>query len=275
MEKLTKIFYSDNNANKPFYVKVINSIIVIIIFILILSLSYMYTVTPNLMEGETVMGKLSENMYKIYEYKNTIIAGFILTILISLASLFGSIFLGFLGALSQLSKIQIFHYMGKFYVEIIRGTPLLVQIITIYYFIGVLFQLNNKFIAGVLILSIFEGAYISEIIRAGIQSISKTQIETARSLSFTTRQTYFYIIFPQVIRRTLPPLAGQFVSLIKDSSLLSIIALSEFTLSVQNTTAINFNFTEGYIVLGIGYLILTFFISLLSKYLEARFLYET
>ncbi len=275
MEKFIRIFYSDNNANKPFYVKVINSIIVIIIFILILSLSYMYTVTPNLVEGETVIGKLSENMYKIYEYKNTIIAGFILTICISLASLFGSVLLGFLGALSQLSKIQIFHYIGKFYVEIIRGTPLLVQIITIYYFIGVLFQLNNKFIAGVLILSIFEGAYISEIIRAGIQSISKTQIETARSLSFTTRQTYFYIIFPQVIRRTLPPLAGQFVSLIKDSSLLSIIALSEFTLSVQNTTAINFNFTEGYIVLGIGYLILTFFISLLSKYLEARFLYET
>ena len=275
MEKFIRIFYSDNNANKPFYVKVINSIIVIIIFILILSLSYMYTVTPNLVEGETVIGKLSENMYKIYEYKNTIISGFILTICISLASLFGSVLLGFLGALSQLSKIQIFHYIGKFYVEIIRGTPLLVQIITIYYFIGVLFQLNNKFIAGVLILSIFEGAYISEIIRAGIQSISKTQIETARSLSFTTRQTYFYIIFPQVIRRTLPPLAGQFVSLIKDSSLLSIIALSEFTLSVQNTTAINFNFTEGYIVLGIGYLILTFFISLLSKYLEARFLYET
>ena len=275
MKKFIKIFYSDNNANKPFYVKAINSIIVIIIFILVLSLSYIYTVTPNLVEGETVIGKLSENLYKIYEYKNTIIAGFILTISISLAALFGSVFLGFLGALSQLSKIQIFHYIGKFYVEIIRGTPLLVQIITIYYFIGVLFQLNNKFIAGVLILSIFEGAYISEIIRAGIQSISKTQIETARSLSFTTRQTYFYIIFPQVIRRTLPPLAGQFVSLIKDSSLLSIIALSEFTLSVQNTTAINFNFTEGYIVLGVGYLILTFFISLLSKYLEARFLYET
>jgi len=275
MEKIIKIFYSDNDNNKPLYVKVINSVVVIIIFILVLSFSYIHTVTPNLSEGETVIQKLSENLYKIYDYRNSIIAGFILTIYISIAALFGSVLLGLLGALSQLSKIQIFHYIGKIYVEIIRGTPLLVQIIIMYYFIGMLFNLNNKFIAGVLILSIFEGAYISEIIRAGIESISKTQIETARSLSFTTNQTYLYIIFPQVMRRTLPPLAGQFVSLIKDSSLLSIIALSEFTLSVQNTTAINFNFTEGYIVLGIGYLTLTFFISLLSKYLEARFLYET
>lgn len=275
MKKIIKIFYSDNDSNKPFYVKFINSVAVIIIFILVLSFSYIYTVTPNLSEGETVIQKLSENLYKIYDYRSSIISGFILTIYISLASLLGSVLLGLLGALSQLSKIQIFHYIGKIYVEIIRGTPLLVQIITMYYFIGVLFSLNNKFVAGVLILSIFEGAYISEIIRAGIESISKTQIETARSLSFTINQIYLYIIFPQVIRRTLPPLAGQFVSLIKDSSLLSIIALSEFTLSVQNTTSINFNFTEGYIVLGIGYLILTFFISLLSKYLETRFLYET
>ena len=151
----------------------------------------------------------------------------------------------------------------------------MVQIIAVYYFVGTLFELNDKFAAGVLILSIFEGAYISEIIRAGVESISNTQIETARSLSLTKVQTYIYIIFPQVIRRILPPLAGQFVSLVKDSSLLSIIALAEFTQVVQNITSLNFNYTEGYILLGAGYLILTFPISILSKYLERKFKYET
>ena len=275
MKKIIDIFYTKNDASKPLYVSAINYLIVIILFTLMLIFSYNHIMALNILEDETVMGRFLENIYKLYEYKNSIISGFMLTIYISLAALLGSLLLGLLGAMSQISKIQILHYIGKFYVDIVRGTPLLVQIIAIYYFIGVFFQLNNKFIAGVLILSIFEGAYISEIIRSGIESISKTQLETARSLSFTVRQTYIYIIFPQVIRRILPPLSGQFVSLIKDSSLLSIIALSEFTLSVQNVAAINFNFTEGYILLGLGYLILTFFISRLSKYLEARFLYDT
>ncbi len=275
MKKIIDIFYTKNDASKPLYVSAINYLIVIILFTLMLIFSYNHIMALNILEDETVIGRFLENIYKLYEYKNSIISGFMLTIYISLAALLGSLLLGLLGAMSQISKIQILHYIGKFYVDIVRGTPLLVQIIAIYYFIGVFFQLNNKFIAGVLILSIFEGAYISEIIRSGIESISKTQLETARSLSFTVRQTYIYIIFPQVIRRILPPLSGQFVSLIKDSSLLSIIALSEFTLSVQNVAAINFNFTEGYILLGLGYLILTFFISRLSKYLEARFLYDT
>lgn len=275
MKKIIDVFYTKNDASKPLYVAAINYVIVIMLFTLLLILSYNHIMALNILENETVIGRFLENIYKLYEYKNSIISGFLLTIYISLVALFGSLLLGLLGAMAQISKIQMFHYIGKFYVDIVRGTPLLVQIIAIYYFIGVFFQLNNKFVAGVLILSIFEGAYISEIIRSGIESISKTQLETARSLSLTVRQTYIYIIFPQVIRRILPPLSGQFVSLIKDSSLLSIIALSEFTLSVQNVAAINFNFTEGYILLGFGYLILTFFISRLSKYLEARFLYDT
>ena len=214
-------------------------------------------------------------MEKIYQYRETVKKGFTLTILISLWSLVFSLLFGFLGAVFQRSKIQVLHYIGKMYVELVRGTPLLVQIIAVYYFVGTLFELNDKFVAGVLILSIFEGAYISEIIRAGVESIPNTQIETARSLSLTKIQTYIYIIFPQVIKRILPPLAGQFVSLVKDSSLLSIIALAEFTQVVQNITSLNFNYTEGYILLGIGYLILTSPISILSKYLERKFKYES
>ena len=275
MKFFIKIFYSNNDKNKPLYVKVINLIFVFFIIGVILALSYYKIVAPNLSNGQTAIDKFYINMEKIYQYRETVKKGFTLTILISLWSLFFSLLFGFLGAVFQRSKIQVLHYIGKMYVELVRGTPLLVQIIAVYYFVGTLFELNDKFAAGVLILSIFEGAYISEIIRAGVESISNTQIETARSLSLTKVQTYIYIIFPQVIRRILPPLAGQFVSLVKDSSLLSIIALAEFTQVVQNITSLNFNYTEGYILLGAGYLILTFPISILSKYLERKFKYET
>lgn len=272
---IKNIFYRKNDSSKPLYVRIINGSIVSFLFIILLIVSYYYIVSPNLNPDETVLSRFKQNIFKIYQYKANIISGFKLTIVISVVSLFVSLFFGLIGFLSQLSKVQPIHYIGKIYVLIIRGTPLLVQIIAIYYFVGVLFRLNDKFWAGVITLSLFEGAYITEIIRSGVQSISRTQIETARSLCLTKKDTYFYIIIPQVIRRIVPPLAGQFVSLIKDSSLLSIIALSEFTLTVQNVTALNFNYTEGYIILGIGYFILTICISNLSKYLEAKFLYDS
>ncbi len=274
MKKILGLFYVSDNQNKPRYVKIVNVTLVLIVVAALLVLSYRQTIMLNLVAGQSVWDKFSTNMDKLYQYRSTIIRGFRLTILISIASLFMSLLFGIIAALSIRSKFQPIHYASKVYIEIVRGTPLLVQIIAIYYFIGVLFKLNDKFLAGVIILSLFEGAYISEIIRAGIESIPRVQIETARSLCLNTRQKYIYIILPQVVKRVLPPLTGQFASLVKDSSLLSIIALGEFTLSVQNVTALNYNYTEGYILLGVGYLILTFTISRISKHLERRYLYE-
>lgn len=95
------------------------------------------------------------------------------------------------------------------------------------------------------------------------------------AVGFTTLQKYRYVIFPQVIKRILPSLAGQLSSLVKDSSLLSVIAVSEFTLNIQEITAINFRTYENYIVLAIGYLLITYPISLISKWLEKEFSYET
>ncbi len=274
MKKLLTIFYIKDNNNKPRYIKVINVSIVLLLVAMLLIISYKQTIMLNLASDQSVLDKFMLNMNKLYQYRTTIFKGFRLTILISIASLFMSLLFGIVAALSIRSKLQPIHYASKVYIEIVRGTPLLVQIIAIYYFIGVLFNLNNKFLAGVIILSLFEGAYISEIIRAGIESIPRVQIETARSLCLNTRQKYIYIILPQVVKRVLPPLTGQFASLVKDSSLLSIIALGEFTLSVQNVTALNYNYTEGYILLGVGYLLLTFTISRLSKWLEKRYLYD-
>lgn len=128
---------------------------------------------------------------------------------------------------------------------------------------------------GVLTLSFFSGAYISEVIRAGIQSVGKSQRESAMAIGLTRFQTYRFVIFPQALRQILPPLAGQFVSLIKDSSLLSVIAISEFTLNAREVNSNTFSTLESYIPLALGYLVLTLPISIWIRHLEGRNQFET
>lgn len=212
---------------------------------------------------------------QVWTYRNLFAKGFCMTILVSLFSLILSLTLGTLAAFGNHSKIYFFHYLSKFYIELIRGTPLLVQIVFFYYIIGTAFRVESKLIGGIIILSLFSGAYVSEMIRAGIESIENSQLETARALGLNRRQIYRLIIFPQVIRRVLPPLAGQFASIIKDSSLLSFIAVREFTKVTFEVTAINFATFESYFLLALGYLILTLPISLWTKRLERRFYYES
>jgi polar amino acid transport system permease protein len=166
-------------------------------------------------------------------------------------------------------------YLATLYVELIRGTPLLVQILIFFYVVADAFHVSSRYLVGVLTLSIFSGAYISEIFRAGIESVAKSQLEAARSVGFTQAQTYRYVIFPQALRQALPPLAGQFASLIKDSSLLSIIAINEFTLNAQEVNSYTFSTLESYLPLALGYLALTVPISLWTRWLEARNRYET
>jgi polar amino acid transport system permease protein len=212
---------------------------------------------------------------QVWAYRTLFLKGFGMTILVSIFGLILSLTLGTLAALGNHSKILFFHYLSKFYVELIRGTPLLVQIVFFYYIIGTAFGVESKLIGGIIILSTFSGAYVSEIIRAGIESIENSQLETARALGLNRRQIYRLIIYPQVIRRVLPPLAGQFASIIKDSSLLSFIAVREFTKVTFEVTAINFATFESYFLLAVGYLLLTFPISLWTKRLERRFYYES
>jgi polar amino acid transport system permease protein len=135
--------------------------------------------------------------------------------------------------------------------------------------------LQDRFVAGVLILSLFGGAYLAEIIRSGIEAIPASQLESARAIGFTPWQTYRYVIIPQALRQILPPLAGQFASLIKDSSLLSIIAIGEFTLAAQQVNSATYRTLESYLPLALGYLVLTLPISLFSKSLEQRLRFET
>ncbi len=215
------------------------------------------------------------NWSGIARYRQKFVRGWVTTIWISLAALGLSTVIGLLAALAQRSFVLPLRYLGKWYVALVRGTPLLVQILIFFYVVADAFGVENRYFVGVLTLSIFSGAYIAEVIRAGIESVGKSQLESARAIGLTRRQIYRYVIFPQALRQILPPLAGQFVSLIKDSSLLSIIAIGEFTLNAQEVNAYTYSTLESYIPLAIGYLVLTLPISLWTKRLEERHRYDT
>lgn len=208
------------------------------------------------------------NWSQVYEYKQKFIDGFIMTIVISFFALILSFIIGLFFAYAQNSKLIILRFFARFYIEIIRGTPLLVQILIFFYVFANNMGFENRYIVGTFILAIFSGAYVCEIIRAAIQSIEKEQFETSLSLGMSNYQMYRYIIFPQAFKRMLPALTGQFASIIKDSSLLSIIAISEFTMNAQEVDAITYSTLESYIPLAIGYLALTYPISYYTKRLE-------
>lgn len=200
--------------------------------------------------------------------------GFMMTVYLSIASLLVSLLIGLVMAILQGSRILLFRYLSGLYVMFIRGTPLIMQIFLFYYIVADALGLENRFICGVLILSVFEGAYIAEIIRGSLLSIEQSQIEAAKAVGFTDRQTALLVILPQMIARTLPALTGQFASIIKDSSLLSIIALTELTQTTREITAMNYKIFEGYLFLGLLYLCLTLPISIISKRFEGRYNYE-
>jgi len=199
-----------------------------------------------------------------------LLTGLILTLEISVLSIILGIIIGLITGLARLSSSPAPKWLAIGYIELIRGTPLLVQIYIFYFFIGQVFGLSN-FMAGVLALSFFAGAYIAEIIRAGIQSIHRGQMEAARSLGMNYPQAMRHIILPQAFKRILPPLAGQFISLIKDSSLVGVIALVELTRAGREIGTSTFNYFEVFFTVAVLYLILTFSLSMVVQYLERRF----
>lgn len=260
-KQLKKMFFKKADEKERLDVKIFNWTLVTALLIGLMIFSFS-TIDYNYSWKRIIEG---------YYYKFMI--GFAFTIFISFFSLLLSLVIGGIIAIGTRSNFLPYNYFSKIYVEIIRGTPLIVQIFLFFYVIGTAFRIENRYFMGILIMAVFSGAYVSEIIRAGIESIDKTQHETAKTLGFTKYQTYRYIILPQLIKRVMPPMAGQFGSLIKDSSLLSIIAVNEFTKNIQEVDSLTFSPIENYTILAIGYLILTYPISHLSKYLERRFTY--
>lgn len=210
------------------------------------------------------------NVAEVWGYREKLFKGWGVTLLISIASLLLSTLVGFLTALSRRSSFVPLRAGAILYTELTRSTPLLVQILILYYGVANAVGLQHRMTAGIVILSLFAGAYIAEIFRAGIEGIPKTQLESAQSLGFSPWQTYRHVIVPQATRQILPPLTGQFVSMIKDSSLLSIIGLQEFTLAAREVNSYTFSTLESYLPLAVGYLLLTLPLSMLTHSLERR-----
>lgn len=220
----------------------------------------------------------------IAEYKGGWRAGLLtmgvwLTLKISIISTIIGITIGILGGVARVSGTPVLKWSAVTYVEIIRGSPLLVQIMIAYFVFGTTI---NKILAmnglprlspewyGIFALSVFTGAYVVEIVRAGIESIHPGQVEAARSGGMTYFQCMQHIILPQALKTILPPLAGQFINLIKDSSLLGMIAIRELTKATREGVATSLQTFELWIMCAILYLLMTFTLSMAVQYLERR-----
>ncbi len=202
-----------------------------------------------------------------------------LTLQISLYSSIFGIIIGLFGGLARVSKNPGLKWLSTIYVELIRGSPLLVQILIWYFVIGTLVNDNLTMMGmgyispagwGVISLSVFAGAYVTEIIRGGIESVPKGQMEAARSSGMSYMQAMIYIILPQAFKVAMPALTGQFISLIKDSSLLGIIAIRELTKASREIVASTMMTFEFFLILAVLYLVLTFPLSMIVKYLEQK-----
>jgi len=186
----------------------------------------------------------------------------------AIASIFALI-LGLVAGLAKVSKNYTLRGLAMVYVECIRGTPLLVQIFIAYFFLGTVFDLSRN-VCGIGALALFAGAYVAEIFRAGIQAIPPGQTEAARSLGMTMPQTMIDIILPQAFKKILPPLSGQFISLIKDSSLVSVIAITDLTKSGREIITSTFATFEVWLVVAAMYLLVTSLLSQIVFYMERR-----
>jgi polar amino acid transport system permease protein len=222
-----------------------------------------------------LLASTTANWGAVWKYRNAFWQGWLLTVLLSVISLVLSTVIGLIAALARRSMFLIVRYTSAIYIECIRGMPLLVLILVLFYVVANSLGIHDRLLVGVVVLSLFAGAYIAEIIRAGIESVGASQLESARAIGLSGRQTYRHVIFPQALRHVLPPLAGQFASIVKDSSLLSIIGLAEFTYTAQQVNSATYSTLESYLPLAVGYLILTLPISLWTQVLGRKLRYET
>lgn len=196
-----------------------------------------------------------------------LLQGLWLTLEITAISLVFSLIIGLVSALMRLSASPMARGISRVYLELIRNTPLLIQIFILYFVFAPILDIG-RFTSAILALSLFEGAYASEVIRAGILALPSGQWEASASLGMTRGQSYRYIILPQALRQMIPPLTSQGISLVKDSALVSTIAIYDLTMRGQQIIAETFLSFEVWFAVAAIYLLVTTVLSILVKYLE-------
>ena len=194
-----------------------------------------------------------------------------MTILLTLMAVGIGVVLGLVTALMKMSKFKLLRFIASAYIEIIRGTPLMIQLYLVYFGLPQLIGfIIPDAIASVCALGFNSGAYVSEIIRAGIMSVDRGQTEAAYSLGMNSNMTMRYIIIPQAVKNILPALVNEFITLIKESSVVSVIGLTELTRKANMITSVTFRAFEPLIVVAFLYFILTFTLSKFMGGFERR-----
>lgn len=207
----------------------------------------------------------------ISKYGSFFLKGIKITILISLIGVALGSILGAFVALMKLSKIKIISWIASIYIEILRGTPMLVQVFIVFFGITAALGLDiSALVCGTIALVINSSAYIAEIIRAGINAVDKGQMEAARSLGLNYRQTMKSVIMPQAIKNILPALGNEFVTLIKESSIVSTIGVGEIMFNAQVVQGISFDPFTSLLVAAALYFVLTFVLTRIMNMIEGR-----
>ena len=212
------------------------------------------------------------NLSFLETYSQYFVSGAVVTIIISVVTVFFGTLLGVLIALLKLSKVAPLRWLANIYIEVFRGTPMLIQVLigfgllqnlfpSVSLPIGILTIDFGRLIPGMIVLSLNSGAYVAEIVRGGINAVNYGQTEAAHSLGLRPIQTMCYVVLPQALRNILPALGNEFIILIKDSSLLSIIGINELLSSAQTVISSTYIPLEPYYVAAMIYFVMTFLTS--------------
>ena len=195
--------------------------------------------------------------------------GILRTFQVTIISIIFALIIGLLTGLGRISRNLLVNRIATVYVEVIRGIPLLVQLFYIYFALGRFLSLD-RMVAAILAMSICYGAYMGEIFRAGIQSIPRGQMEAALALGMNRRQALRLVILPQTMRVIMPPIGNEFIALLKDSSLVSIVAVSDLLRRGREYASTTFFYFEAYTMVALIYLVFTLFFSKLVAIMEER-----
>lgn len=215
---------------------------------------------------------MSFNWSLIADNLPLLLQGALVTIKITAFSVAAGFIIGMLASIANLSSFKPLRWLVRIYVDVVRGTPMLVQIFLIYFALPqIIGQRIDPFIAAVTACSLNSGAYMSEIFRAGIQSINKGQMEAGLSLGLSWAQTMRYIVMPQALKAIIPPLGNEFIAMLKDSSLVSVIGFEELMRRGQLIIAKTYASAEIWTAVAIIYLVMTQVISHFIAYLVRKY----
>lgn len=195
--------------------------------------------------------------------------GILITFQVTVCSIALALVFGLITGLGRISRNKYVNLVASTYVEIVRGVPLLVQLFYIYYALGRIVHVPDL-LAAVLSMSVCYGAYMGEVFRAGIMAIPTGQTEAARSLGFSRTQTMYYVVLPQAWRTILPPVGNEFIALLKDTSLVSILGVADLLRRGREFASESFQYFETFTMVAVLYLIITLILSKLVSIMEDR-----